>query len=117
LLLLVGELATNAVVHAHSEFEVRVWARAGRVRAEVSDLRPDRALVSHDHHPYTSTGRGLSLVEELTSTHGVQYEPDHHTATLANAPLDVFCDELIIALGAESTEDISMLAVRPESKA
>jgi hypothetical protein len=33
----------------------------------------------HDHHLYASTGRGLSLVEELTSTHGVQYAPGRKT--------------------------------------
>lgn len=84
--LLVGELVTNAVVHARSEFEVRVTARDGRVRVEVCDLRPDRALVSHDHHPYASTGRGLTLIEELTNTHGVQYAPDHKTVWFELGP-------------------------------
>nr|BFD96405.1 SpoIIE family protein phosphatase [Kitasatospora sp. Xyl93] len=35
-----------------------------------------------------------------------------HTAALARAPLHVFCDELVIALGAESDDDIALLAVR-----
>lgn len=36
-----------------------------------------------------------------------------HTAALARAPLDVFCDELILGLGAGSTDDIALLALRP----
>ncbi|AEW98477.1 regulatory protein (plasmid) [Streptantibioticus cattleyicolor NRRL 8057 = DSM 46488] len=37
----------------------------------------------------------------------------HDAATLARSPLDVFCDELIIRLGSDSTDDIALLAVRP----
>ncbi|MFI2410693.1 SpoIIE family protein phosphatase [Streptomyces sp. NPDC018947] len=36
-----------------------------------------------------------------------------HTADLAREPLDTFCDELLIGLGADSTDDIAVLAVRP----
>ncbi|MFD0318969.1 SpoIIE family protein phosphatase [Streptomyces flavalbus] len=36
-----------------------------------------------------------------------------HTGAYARAPLDVFCDELIIQLGADSTDDIALLALRP----
>lgn len=36
-----------------------------------------------------------------------------HAADLAHEPLDTFCDELLIALGADSTDDIAVLAVRP----
>ncbi|MEU3252286.1 SpoIIE family protein phosphatase [Streptomyces sp. NPDC006997] len=36
-----------------------------------------------------------------------------HTAAYARAPLDVFCDELVIQLGADSTDDIALLALRP----
>ncbi len=36
-----------------------------------------------------------------------------HTAALARQPVDVFCDELIITLGADSTDDIALLALRP----
>jgi serine phosphatase RsbU (regulator of sigma subunit) len=36
-----------------------------------------------------------------------------YTAALAGAPLDVFCDELILKFGADSTDDIALLAVRP----
>jgi hypothetical protein len=36
-----------------------------------------------------------------------------HAATLAREPLDVLCDELLIGLGADSDDDIAVLAVRP----
>ncbi|MGW7290652.1 PP2C family protein-serine/threonine phosphatase, partial [Streptomyces sp. NPDC054847] len=36
-----------------------------------------------------------------------------HTAALAHEPLDVFCDELLIGLGADSADDIALLAARP----
>ncbi|MFD7060097.1 SpoIIE family protein phosphatase [Streptomyces sp. NPDC059906] len=36
-----------------------------------------------------------------------------HAADLAHEPLDTFCDELLIGLGADSADDIAVLAVRP----
>ncbi|MEV5597168.1 SpoIIE family protein phosphatase [Streptomyces sp. NPDC052496] len=36
-----------------------------------------------------------------------------HAAALASEPLDVFCDELLIALSADSADDIALLALRP----
>ncbi len=36
-----------------------------------------------------------------------------HTADQARAPLEVFCDELILKFGAEATDDIALLALRP----
>ncbi|MFJ8542540.1 SpoIIE family protein phosphatase [Streptomyces sp. NPDC093586] len=36
-----------------------------------------------------------------------------HTAALAREPLDTFCDELLIGLGADSADDIAVLALRP----
>ncbi|MFD8376693.1 SpoIIE family protein phosphatase [Streptomyces sp. NPDC059688] len=35
-----------------------------------------------------------------------------HTAALARAPLDVFCDELVLGLGTDTTDDIALLALR-----
>ncbi|WP_461009182.1 SpoIIE family protein phosphatase [Streptomyces capparidis] len=36
-----------------------------------------------------------------------------HASALAREPLDVFCDELLIGLGADSADDIAVLALRP----
>ncbi|MEU2184473.1 SpoIIE family protein phosphatase [Streptomyces thermolilacinus] len=40
-----------------------------------------------------------------------------HVAALAREPLDVLCDELLIGLGADSDDDIAILAVRPRPPA
>ncbi|RKN40366.1 SpoIIE family protein phosphatase [Streptomyces hoynatensis] len=50
--------------------------------------------------------RGESLEEALTRLR-------RHTAAMAREPLDVFCDELLIRLGADSVDDIAVLALRP----
>ncbi|MGI5350712.1 SpoIIE family protein phosphatase [Streptomyces sp. CA-250714] len=50
--------------------------------------------------------RGESLGDAMA-------ELRRHTADLAREPLDVFCDELLIGLGADSTDDIAILAARP----
>ncbi|MET9498910.1 SpoIIE family protein phosphatase [Streptomyces sp. NPDC006552] len=68
--LLTSELVTNAVLHARTEVEVQVWSHDGHVRVRVSDGRPDRPLVPREARPYAATGRGLTVVEELASSHG-----------------------------------------------
>lgn len=35
-----------------------------------------------------------------------------HAAALARAPLETFCDELVVALGDAGTDDLAMIAVR-----
>ncbi|MFF4038412.1 SpoIIE family protein phosphatase [Streptomyces sp. NPDC001816] len=49
--------------------------------------------------------RGESLDHGLTRLR-------QHAAALAREPLDVFCDELLRGLGADSTDDIALLALR-----
>lgn len=68
--LLTSELVTNAVLHARTEVEVRVWPHEGHVRVRVDDSRPDRPLVPREPRPYAGAGRGLAVVEELASSHG-----------------------------------------------
>jgi anti-sigma regulatory factor (Ser/Thr protein kinase) len=62
-ILLVSELATNCVVHARSDYEVRVGVDGGRVRIEVSDRDPGLPSPSED-------GRGLHLVIDLADRWG-----------------------------------------------
>lgn len=69
--LLVGELVTNAVLHARSETEVEVRAADGALHVRVVDDRPDRPVVPLHGHPYASTGWGWALVEHLATRHGV----------------------------------------------
>jgi two-component sensor histidine kinase len=68
--LLVSELATNAVVHARTPFEVRV--KIGRcLRVEVDDEIGGRPRLK-THHPSGGHGRGLHVVDAMASSWGVQ---------------------------------------------
>jgi anti-sigma regulatory factor (Ser/Thr protein kinase) len=68
--LLASELATNAVVHATSGFEIAVSLRDGRLRIEISDSDPGVPQVQYVPAGATS-GRGLLIVETLSDAWGV----------------------------------------------
>ena len=68
-----NELATNAVLHARTEFTVRVLIDAYRVRVEVSDgntRMPQPCLTPAD----ATSGRGLALVDGS----GLQWGAERH---------------------------------------
>ncbi|MFF5371406.1 ATP-binding protein [Streptomyces sp. NPDC013187] len=66
--LLVGELATNAVVHARSPFRLTLFAAHGLLRCEVADTarRVPRVLDAGTGE----SGRGMFLVEALAQRWG-----------------------------------------------
>jgi anti-sigma regulatory factor (Ser/Thr protein kinase) len=71
--LLVSELATNALLHAGSEFEVTIDypSRSGRLRIEVADRHRSRPTPLNP--PATMThGRRLLLVSTLSAAWGVR---------------------------------------------
>ena len=69
--LLTSEVATNAVLHARTDFELRVERRGGRVRISVLDGSP--ALAARRRYGLDSgTGRGLGLVEALSAAWGCE---------------------------------------------
>ena len=73
--LLVSELATNAVLHARSDFWIRIVALADRVRVEVSDQNsrlPSFSVVPADAY----SGRGLMLVQASAAAWGVEAHSD-----------------------------------------
>jgi len=76
--LLTSELATNAVVHAHSAFDVAASETDGTVHVEVTDgcsTWPDPlATRSIDLH-----GRGLILLRDLSAGWGVTHAPPGKT--------------------------------------
>ncbi|MGH9094236.1 MAG: ATP-binding protein [Acidimicrobiales bacterium] len=79
--LLVSELATNAVVHAHTDYQVDVTRTDGVVRVAVTDGNPTapeavEPPVSHD----APGGRGLWLVVRLARRWG--YELDGASKTV-----------------------------------
>ncbi len=69
--LLVSEIATNAVLHARSDFAITVIAELGRIRIEVFDRNtrlPTMAGAGAD----AFSGRGLMLVQVLSTSWGVE---------------------------------------------
>jgi phosphoserine phosphatase RsbU/P len=76
--LLVSELATNAVVHANTDFSVSVHISAGRVYVEVRDGDPtDLDLTREAELPELAmSGQGLRIVGRLAGSWGARVE-DH----------------------------------------
>jgi anti-sigma regulatory factor (Ser/Thr protein kinase) len=73
--LLVSELATNAVLHARSDFTVTIDGRGDRIRIEVQD--PNPRLPSPASVPAAAySGRGLMIVQELSTAWGVESHAD-----------------------------------------
>jgi anti-sigma regulatory factor (Ser/Thr protein kinase) len=69
--LLVSELAGNCVRHTNSSFAVRIGADRRRIRISVSDTGPGNPVV-RSLDPEAVAGRGLALVEMLSSSWGVR---------------------------------------------
>ena len=70
----VTELATNAVMHAHSDFEVSMSLTDGGVRIAVSD--GSRSLpVLHDPSLNAPSGRGVAVIAALAERWGIELGP------------------------------------------
>ena len=70
--LALSELVTNAVLHAHTAFEVTAeLAQDGALRVEVAD-RSSQLPDQRDYGAQATTGRGMQLVAALTAACGVQ---------------------------------------------
>ena len=67
--LLVSELATNAVIHARTRFTVVVDVDPGCVRVEVHDGSPARP-VPRNPDPLAPNGRGLQIVGNTAARWG-----------------------------------------------
>jgi anti-sigma regulatory factor (Ser/Thr protein kinase) len=70
--LMVSELATNCVRHAGGAFDVAVSRNADRIRIAVTD-RAKGEPVLRSPGPSDPTGRGLRIVEALSSEWGVEH--------------------------------------------
>lgn len=68
--LLTSELAANAVLHARTDFRVRVHLDDGSIRVEVLDDNP-RAPVVAEVPVDAASGRGLALLQQLSADWGV----------------------------------------------
>jgi anti-sigma regulatory factor (Ser/Thr protein kinase) len=67
--LMTSELASNCIRHAHTEFELSVQFRE-EIRVEVRDTGTGRPEL-RSPTPQEPSGRGLRIVEALSSTWGV----------------------------------------------
>ncbi len=74
-LLLVSEMVTNAVIHAHSEIELVIVLRREVVRVEVIDAG-DEIVHRRRAGSDAQSGRGMAMVEALSSSWGI----DSHLA-------------------------------------
>ena len=73
--LLVSELATNALLHARTDFAVEAVRRRDVLRVMVLDCSP---AMPHPrrHSLEAGTGRGLSLIETLAGSWGSEISED-----------------------------------------
>ncbi len=72
--LAVSELVTNAVVHAESAPSVTLVNLGGSIRIKVRDSEPGLPRVEHPRQTDTH-GRGMVMVEALSSSWGVEIAP------------------------------------------
>ncbi len=80
--LVVTELATNAVLHAGSPYQVRLRRSEGVVRIEVADGDPG----TPEPQPFSATaetGRGIVLVSAISASWGIDAQPGQGKITWA----------------------------------
>jgi anti-sigma regulatory factor (Ser/Thr protein kinase) len=73
--LMVSELATNSIRHAHAEFELMVAYVDGGIRVEVTDRAGGEPRMRRAG-PDDPTGRGLQIVNLLSDAWGVEHRAD-----------------------------------------
>lgn len=76
--LLITELVTNAILHARTEMTVTVTVEADGCRLRVRDLS-NRLPARRNYSDDATTGRGLALVERISSEWGVEEHEDGKT--------------------------------------
>ena len=74
-MLLVSELASNAVLHAHTLFEVAVYVDDGRLRVEVSDGNPNMPSLK-TYARESIAGRELHMVAASADRWGFDTQRD-----------------------------------------
>jgi serine/threonine-protein kinase RsbW len=73
--IMVSEVATNAVVHAGTDFEVVVERNGALIRVEITDRGGGEPAV-RDVKPRDRHGRGLRIVDVFSDDWGVRHAPD-----------------------------------------
>jgi anti-sigma regulatory factor (Ser/Thr protein kinase) len=87
--LMVSELATNCMQHAHSEFEIAIDVSRPQIRIEARDAGEGRPA-PRSPAPTEPTGRGLRIVEAMSDAWGVVRSPSGKTVwfTIAQRPAE-----------------------------
>lgn len=67
--LLVSEVVANAVIHAGSVLDLKVWVDTKRLRVEVADSMPVAPVIKNGGTE-TTTGRGMFLIDALADRWG-----------------------------------------------
>jgi anti-sigma regulatory factor (Ser/Thr protein kinase) len=120
---LISELATNAIIHAATDFHVQISQDGSTLRICVLDASPTTPGVRR-YGQESTTGRGLRLVESMSSRWGVEtdgfgktvwFELDLGEARTAHTwddGEDVDLDALLEQLGADDLDvrDLTALA-------
>ena len=75
---MVSELATNCMLHARSDFSLHLFVDGGCVRVEATDRAPG-GLSARQYSSTATTGRGLRIVESLSTSWGVAPTADGKT--------------------------------------
>ncbi len=88
--LIVTELVTNAVLHARSEVTVTVGLENDTLRLSVRDCSRRRPS-ARAYDLEAATGRGLALVDRLSSSWGVDVDDTGKTIWVILAALDWAC--------------------------
>lgn len=76
--LALSEVVTNAVLHAHTDFDVALTLDGYRLRVEVRDRNP-QTPVQRSYGENATTGRGMHLVAAYTRDCGVDADTDGKT--------------------------------------
>lgn len=74
----VSELATNAVIHAATPFQVDLEHDGATLQIRVSDSSP-KSPITKAHSDQATTGRGLRLVAKLADAWGTEVRPNGKT--------------------------------------
>lgn len=75
-ILVIDELTSNALRHGSAPSRLHLWDEPGRWLVIVSDAAPHRQPTPAVDRPAGAGGYGLYVIADLTSAHGVDYEPD-----------------------------------------
>jgi len=73
-MLLTSELVNNAILHSHSDFEVRVDIEDDDLLVAVVNHSPDLLPIARE--PSSTGGRGLSIIDNIADSWGFESHAD-----------------------------------------